>query len=90
VQIVLSEDERAELARRATGPGRWRADRARIILAHAEAALPSGTRGRSGGIARRLMDRVIAIGLDLLTHWYRPNRYKYQHGFSTGSGNDGK
>jgi hypothetical protein len=36
VQIVLSEDERAERARRAAGPGRWRADRARIILAYAE------------------------------------------------------
>src|SRR5262252_5281893 len=36
VPIVLSEDERAELVRRAGGPGRWRADRARIILACAE------------------------------------------------------
>ncbi len=36
VPIVLSEDERAELVRRAVGPGRWRADRARIILACAE------------------------------------------------------
>jgi transposase len=36
VQIVLSEDERAELSRRAGLPGRWRADRARIILACAE------------------------------------------------------
>src|SRR5437764_13638939 len=36
VPIVLSEDERAELERRAAGPGRWRADRARIILACAE------------------------------------------------------
>ena len=34
--IVLSEDERAELVRRAGGPGRWRAGRARIILACAE------------------------------------------------------
>jgi transposase len=33
VPIVLSVDERAELVRRAGGPGRWRADRARIILA---------------------------------------------------------
>src|SRR6266702_2359914 len=31
--IVLSEDERAELVHRAGLPGRWRADRARIILA---------------------------------------------------------
>jgi transposase len=36
VQIVLSDDERAELVRRAGLPGRWRADRARIILACAE------------------------------------------------------
>src|ERR1035438_2524374 len=36
VQIVLSGDERAELVRRAGLPGRWRADRARIILACAE------------------------------------------------------
>jgi len=36
VPIVLSKDERAELVRRAEGPGRWRADRARIILACAE------------------------------------------------------
>jgi transposase len=36
VPIVLTEDERAELVRRAGGPGRWRADRARIILACAE------------------------------------------------------
>src|SRR5438477_12107557 len=34
--IVLSEEERAELVRRASGPGRWRAGRARIILACAE------------------------------------------------------
>src|SRR5439155_26758796 len=33
VPIVLSEDERAELVRRSRGPGRWRADRARSILA---------------------------------------------------------
>ncbi len=32
-EIVLSEDERAELVRRTGLPGRWRADRARIILA---------------------------------------------------------
>jgi transposase len=40
--IVLSEDERAELVRRATGPGRWRADRARIILACAEGMSNAG------------------------------------------------
>ena len=42
VQIVLSDDERAELVRRAGLPGRWRADRARIILACAEGMSNAG------------------------------------------------
>src|SRR6202008_741862 len=42
VPIVLSEDERAELVRRARGPGRWRADRARVILACAEGMSNAG------------------------------------------------
>src|SRR5438034_11075839 len=42
VPIVLSGDERAELVRRARGPGRWRADRARIILACAEGMSNAG------------------------------------------------
>jgi transposase len=42
VPIVLSEEERAELARRAAGPGRWRSDRARIILACAEGMSNAG------------------------------------------------
>src|SRR5215469_10308965 len=42
VPIVLSEDERAELLRRARGPGRWRADRARIVLACAEGMSNAG------------------------------------------------
>ena len=42
VPIVLSENERAELVRRARGPGRWRADRARIILACAEGMSNAG------------------------------------------------
>jgi transposase len=42
MQVVLSEDERAELVRRAAGPGRWRADRARIILACAEGMSNAG------------------------------------------------
>src|SRR6516162_9390869 len=42
VPIALSEDERAELVRRARGPGRWRADRARIILACAEGMSNAG------------------------------------------------
>jgi transposase len=42
VPIVLSGDERAELVRRVRGPGRWRADRARIILACAEGMSNAG------------------------------------------------
>jgi transposase len=42
VEIVLSVDERAELVRRAGSPGRWRADRARIILACAEGMSNAG------------------------------------------------
>ena len=42
VQIVLSDDERAELVRRAGGPGRWRADRARIVLACADGMSNAG------------------------------------------------
>jgi transposase len=42
VQIVLSEDERAELVRRAGLPGRRRADRARIILACADGMSNAG------------------------------------------------
>jgi transposase len=42
VQIVLSDDERAELVRRAGLPGRRRADRARIILACAEGMSNAG------------------------------------------------
>jgi transposase len=42
VPIVLSEDERAELVRRARGPGRWRADRARIVLACADGMSNAG------------------------------------------------
>src|SRR5580693_10519076 len=40
--IVLSEDERAELVRRAGLPGCWRADRARIILACAQGMSNAG------------------------------------------------
>jgi transposase len=42
VQIVLPEDERAELVRRAALPGRRRADRARIVLACAEGMSNAG------------------------------------------------
>ena len=50
VQIVLSEDERAELVRRAGLPGRWRADRARIILACA-GGMPSAGAAQALGVA---------------------------------------
>src|SRR5262245_40117521 len=42
VPIVLSEEERAELVRRAGGPGRWRSDRARIVLACADGTSNAG------------------------------------------------
>ncbi len=48
--IVLSGEERAELVRRAGGPGRWRADRARIILACAE-GLSNAAAARGLGVA---------------------------------------
>ena len=48
--IVLSEDERAELVRRAGLPGRWRADRARIILACAE-GMPDAGVAQALGVA---------------------------------------
>src|SRR5260221_1523192 len=57
-EIVLSEDERAELVRRAGLPGRRRADRARIILAcaegmaNAEAARELGVAGNTEFIGR--------------------------------------
>ena len=65
--IVLSEDERAELVRRAEGPGRWRADRARIILACAEGMSNAGA-AQALGVAvksvskwrRRFADRRLA------------------------------
>jgi transposase len=50
VQIVLSEDERAELARRAGLPEHRRADRARIVLACAEGLSNAGA-AQSLGVA---------------------------------------
>jgi transposase len=59
VEIVLSEDERAELVRRAGLPGRWRRDRARIILACAE--------GRSNaGVAQAL-----GVAVKSVSKWRR-------------------
>jgi transposase len=70
VQIVLSDDERAELVRRAGLPGHRRADRARIILACAEGMSNAGA-AQALGVAvksvskwrRRFADRRLA-GLD--------------------------
>ncbi len=67
---MLSEDERAELVRRAGLPGRRRADRARIILACAE-GMANAEAARELGVAvksvskwrRRFADRRLA-GLD--------------------------
>jgi transposase len=56
VQIVLSEDERAELVRRAGLPGRWRADRARIILACAEGMSNAGA-AQALGVAVRSVSK---------------------------------
>ena len=56
-EIVLSDDERAELVRRAGLPGRRRADRARIILA---------TAGPAFGLTKRqLQQRFLARVQDL-------------------------
>ena len=55
-EIVLSEDERAELVRRAAGPGRWRADRARIILACAEGMSNAGA-AQALGVAVRSVSK---------------------------------
>jgi transposase len=66
-EIVLSEDERAELVRRAGLPGRRRADRARIILACAD-GMANAEAARELGVAvksvskwrRRFADRRLA------------------------------
>jgi transposase len=54
--IVLSEDERAELVRRTGLPGRWRADRARIILACAEGMSNAGA-AQALGVAVRSVSK---------------------------------
>jgi transposase len=59
VPIVLSDDERAELERRAAGPGQWRADRARIILACAE------------GMSNAQAARVLAVAVKSVSKWRR-------------------
>jgi transposase len=56
VQIVLSEDERAELVRRAALPGRWRRDRARIILACAD-GMPNAGVAQALGVALKSVSK---------------------------------
>jgi transposase-like protein len=59
VPIVLSEDERAELVRRSEGPGRWRADRARIILACA------------GGMSNAGAAQALGVAVKSVSKWRR-------------------
>jgi transposase len=59
VPVVLSEDERAELERRVGGPGRWRADRARIILACA------------GGMSNAQAARALGVAVKSVSKWRR-------------------
>src|SRR5690242_18285407 len=59
VPIVLSEDERAELVRRARGPGVWRSDRARIILACAE------------GMSNAAAAQVLGVAVKSVSKWRR-------------------
>jgi transposase len=59
VPIVLSEDERAELVRRAEGPGRWRADRARIVLACA------------GGMSNAGAAQALGVAVRSVSKWRR-------------------
>src|ERR1700683_321481 len=54
--IVLSDDERAELVRRAGLPGRWRADRARIMWACAEGMSNAGA-AQALGVAVRSVSK---------------------------------
>jgi transposase len=58
-EIVLSEDERAELVRRAGLPGRWRADRARIILACAE------------GMSNAAAAQALGVAVKSVSKWRR-------------------
>src|ERR671934_2576037 len=58
-EIVLSEDERAELVRRTGLPGRWRSDRARIILACA------------GGMSNAEAARELGVAVKSVSKWRR-------------------
>ena len=57
--IVLSEDEQAELVRRAGSPGRRRADRARIILACA------------GGMSNASAAQALGVAVKSVSKWRR-------------------
>ena len=59
MQIVLSEDERAELARRAGLPGGRRADRARIILACAD------------GMSNAAAAQALGVAVKSVSKWRR-------------------
>jgi transposase len=59
VPIVLSEEERAELQRRARGPGRWRVDRARIVLACAE------------GMSNAAAAQALGVAVKSVSKWRR-------------------
>jgi transposase len=59
VEIVLSVDERAELVHRAGLPGRWRADRARIILACA------------GGMSNAGAAQALGVAVKSVSKWRR-------------------
>ena len=55
-EIVLTDDERAELVHRANEPGRWRADRARIILACAD-GMSNAEAARTLGVALKSVSK---------------------------------
>src|SRR5215472_14234735 len=59
VPIVLSAEERAELVRRAGGPGRWRCDRARIILACAD------------GMSNAAAAQALGVAVKSVSKWRR-------------------
>jgi hypothetical protein len=58
---------------------------------HDRRSRPAHAAGSSAdGITRPEPGRIIPIGLDQCHDWSRPQGSRYQHGFSTRSGNDGK
>jgi transposase-like protein len=74
VQIVLSEDERAELLRRAGLPGRWRPDRARIILACAEGMSNAGAAQAVGVAVKSVSKWRRQFAAQRLAGWRMPRR----------------